>query len=344
MQAPSVPTPAGAGPMAAINFALSFNASRQVTSSSEIDFDRRTTSNVTIQANTAAQFGNTFNASYDPTAPGMLAVNYQGGGNDTANVSAVEAATTFNVTARMLTAGPLALGVDGPVHFTGVGNSSLALQSDQLQTLAMSAGTFAQGTGVITYAGTSFVALSTTNFYGSEPITLDYSGGDPLPPALQFNGSFFVQGFPVTGDPLAGHRIDIGSSRVLFGYAPGTGKQLQDLLRRYLHNAYTGSTWLQNGTDMITSSYAASYTDNAMGVAYTDSADGTVIGQQFDTIQLLNAFFGDANVDGFVNAADKAIVQAHLNQPGDWNWGEGDFNYDGQVNNADLAVLNSHLT
>ena len=345
MQAPSVPTPAGVGPLAAINFGLSFNASRQVTSSAEIDFDRRTTSGVTIQANTAAHFGNTFTASYDPTAPGTLTVNYQGGGGDTANITAVEPSTQFNVAAHMLTAGPLSLGVDGTVHFTGVGsNTSLQLQTNQLQTLAMSSGQFAQGTGVITYASTAFVGLSTTNFYGSEPITLDYSSGDALPPALQFNGSFFLQGFPDTGDPLAGHRLDLGPSRLLFAYAPGQGKVLQDLLRKYLHNAYTGSTWLQNGTDMITSSYAASYTDNAMGVAYTDSADGTIIGQQFDTIQLINAFFGDVNVDGFVTAADKAIVQAHLNQPGDWNWGEGDFNYDGQVTSADLAILNSHLT
>jgi hypothetical protein len=345
MAAPTVTTPAGVGPLVAINFGLAFNASRQATSSDEIAFDRRTTSAVTIKSDTAASFGNTFTASFDPTAPGALAVNYQGGGNDTANISADEASTTFNVTAKMLTAGPLSLGVDGPVHFTGVGsNASLQLQTNQLQTLAMSAGKFSQGTGVIAYASTSFVGLSTTNFYGSEPITLDYSSGDALPPALQFNGSFFIQGFPVTGDPLAGHRIDIGPSRLLFAYAPGKGKQLQDLIRKYLHSAYTGSTWLQSGSDMITSSYAAGYTDNAMGVSYTDSADGTIIGQQFDTIQVINTFFGDINGDGFVNAADKAILEAHLNQPGDWNWGEGDFNYDGSVTNADLAVLNSHLT
>ena len=345
MQAPSIATPAGAGPMAAINFALSFNASRQVTSSTEIDFDRRTTSSITVQANSAAHFGNTFAASYDPTAPGMLTVNYQGGAGDSANVSAVEPSTQFNVTAHALTAGPLTLGVDGTVHFTGAGsNASLQLETNQLQPLGMSAGEFAQGTGIITYASTSFVGLSTTNFYGSQPVTFDYSDGDALPPVLQFNGSFYIQGFPDTGDPLAGHRIDMGSSRLLFAYATGQGKVLQDLLRKYLHNAYTGSTWLQNGTDMITSSYAASYTNNAMGVAYTDSADGTVIGQQFQTIQLLCAFFGDANVDLSVNAADKAIVEAHLNQPGDWNWGEGDFNYDGQVTNADLAILNEHLT
>jgi hypothetical protein len=344
MQAPGVATPAGAGPMAAINFGLAFNASRQVTSSSEIDFDRRTTSSITINSNTAAHFGNTFSASFDPTAPGALTVNYQGGGSDTANISAVEMSTQFNVRARSLTAGPLTLGVDGQIHFTGVGgNASLQLQTNQLQTLTLSSGKFSQGTGVVTYASTPFVSLSTTNFYGSEPIVLDYGSGDALPPALQFNGSFYVQGFPVSGDPLAGHRIDIGPSRVLFAYNTGQGKQLQDLLRKYLHNAYTGSAWLQSGTDMITSSYAATYTNNAMGVSYTDSADGSVIGQQFQTIQLLNAFFGDTNDDGHIDASDKAALLAHLNQPGDWNWGEGDLNYDGVVNSADQAILNSHL-
>ena len=77
---------------------------------------------------------------------------------------------------------------------------------------------------------------------------------------------------------------------------------------------------------MITSSYAASYTDNSRGAEYTNSADGVVAGQQFDTIQLRVALFGDTNDDGVVNAADLANLQAHFNQAGDWNWDQGDFN------------------
>ena len=344
MQAPILPTPAGAGPMPAINFGLTFNALHQISTASEIEFQRQTTTSVTVKSDVSTT--NAFTASYDPAAPGALVVNYQGGANDSATVNIDEPASTFNITSRSLFAGPLSLGVNGPVHFTGAGGSaSLSVLSNQLQTLTLSNGKFSQGTGVVSYTNTPSVVLSTTNFFGAETVNLDYGSGDALPPVLQLQGAFYVLGFPSTGDPLAGHRIDLATTRrLLIAYNTGQGKQLQDLLRKYLHNAYTGSSWRLSGTDMITSSYAAGYTDNSQGIAYTDSEDGVVTGQQFNTIQLRVSEFGDTNVDNLVDSTDQADLQAHLNKPGDWNWDQGDLNYDGVVNSQDQAILDSHLT
>ncbi|MBN2022170.1 MAG: hypothetical protein JW809_05205 [Pirellulales bacterium] len=48
---------------------------------------------------------------------------------------------------------------------------------------------------------------------------------------------------------------------------------------------------------------------------------------------------GDADGDGFVNAADAAILAAHWLQQSGASWGDGDFNGDTKVDDLDLAVL-----
>jgi hypothetical protein len=50
---------------------------------------------------------------------------------------------------------------------------------------------------------------------------------------------------------------------------------------------------------------------------------------------ILGTDYGDANLDGVVDAADLAIVQAHLGQPG--GWAAGNFNGDELVDTDDLA-------
>ncbi len=51
---------------------------------------------------------------------------------------------------------------------------------------------------------------------------------------------------------------------------------------------------------------------------------------------ILGTQYGDANLDGVVDAADCAIVEANLGQPG--GWAQGDFNGDGIVNALDQAI------
>ena len=55
------------------------------------------------------------------------------------------------------------------------------------------------------------------------------------------------------------------------------------------------------------------------------------------------ALYGDANLDGSVNAADLSKVLTAYGETG--TWATGDFNYDGTVNAADLSkVLTNYGT
>lgn len=51
---------------------------------------------------------------------------------------------------------------------------------------------------------------------------------------------------------------------------------------------------------------------------------------------------GDANSDGFVNAADATILASHWHQTSGMTWADGDFNDDGRVNDLDASILAAH--
>jgi hypothetical protein len=53
-------------------------------------------------------------------------------------------------------------------------------------------------------------------------------------------------------------------------------------------------------------------------------------------VTILGTHFGDANLDGVVNATDIAIVTAHLGQQG--GWAQGDFDGDGWITQCDLDI------
>jgi hypothetical protein len=53
-------------------------------------------------------------------------------------------------------------------------------------------------------------------------------------------------------------------------------------------------------------------------------------------VTILGTHFGDANLDGVVDATDIAIVTAHLGQQG--GWAQGDFDGDGWVTECDLDI------
>lgn len=58
---------------------------------------------------------------------------------------------------------------------------------------------------------------------------------------------------------------------------------------------------------------------------------------------ILNTEYGDANLDGFVDAADLAETRKHIGQVFSGpNWADADFNGDGRSDAADLAVVRSH--
>jgi len=58
-------------------------------------------------------------------------------------------------------------------------------------------------------------------------------------------------------------------------------------------------------------------------------------------LEVLCTHYGDANLDGVVDATDQLIVTGHMGMPG--GWCEGDFNGDGMVTAADQAILNPNM-
>lgn len=173
--------------------------------------------------------------------------------------------------------------------------------------------------------------LTVTAAPGQDTIALDYAQGDPLPAMLHLDGTFTLNGLPSTGDPLAGHSIDIGRSTVFITY-PIAPDPIANI-RRYLRNGYANGLWT-GGPDAITSSAGTS--DYAIG--YADSADGTTADAIPNSIELKYTIIGDTNLDGTVDLADLLNLTRNVGRP-DSTWATGDMNYDGTTNLADFLSL-----
>ncbi len=110
---------------------------------------------------------------------------------------------------------------------------------------------------------------------------------------------------------------------------------------------YAGGTWA--GTGLASSAAAADATHlTAVGVIQDVGADGstplytTFDGQPVAATDVLARYtvYGDANLDGVVNAADYLRIDAgyvnHLT-----GWQNGDFNYDGVVDGSDYTLMDN---
>ncbi len=111
-----------------------------------------------------------------------------------------------------------------------------------------------------------------------------------------------------------------------------------------LKEGYTGG-W--HGTAGITSSIAATTKNTAIGIELNDNGSGgalfsTFAGQPVTNTDILigYTFFGDANLDGKVDAADYGLIDTgfamHLT-----TWRNGDFNYDGVINGDDYTLIDN---
>ena len=111
-------------------------------------------------------------------------------------------------------------------------------------------------------------------------------------------------------------------------------------LYTYVANGYDGGAW--DGTQSaLRSSTAASDPNHLTGLGIARNADlnyttwwGRTLSLGTETL-IQYTYYGDANLDGDVDATDLALLGAGLG----WN----DFNYDGVVNAADYALYNTSL-
>ncbi|HEY1685151.1 MAG TPA: autotransporter-associated beta strand repeat-containing protein [Tepidisphaeraceae bacterium] len=139
-------------------------------------------------------------------------------------------------------------------------------------------------------------------------------------------------------DVQSGGTLDLTDNAAVINYDPGAGDPTA-AISTAIASAYDNGAWDKPG---ITSSVAAAAPGHALGWINNGSLltpyTGTYLGQSVDaTTDIIRyTYYGDANLDGVVDAADITMMQPGASNP---TWAMGDFNYDGKVNADDYALL-----
>jgi hypothetical protein len=135
---------------------------------------------------------------------------------------------------------------------------------------------------------------------------------------------------------VAGGKLDVGTYSMKMNY--GAGADPKATILQYLRSGSNGGAW--NGLGIFSS--AAAGTTN-YGVGFGDGADHITASLSSGQIEIAYAIFGDANLDGFVNAVDSQLVSTNLNKSVTSGWENGDFTYLGLVNAVDSGYVSANL-
>jgi hypothetical protein len=169
----------------------------------------------------------------------------------------------------------------------------------------------------------------------------------------------------VNSSPLHANRTVVEVGSLTFANTPAAPQGLFDLKDNDLivHNgtlsdiiseiAAASDEGQWNGSGGITSSVAAAAGNTTLAAVLNDDGTGTQTplystfdGQTVSDTDVLvkYTFFGDANFDGVVNAADYlAIDNGFDSQTSDplTGWQNGDFNADGKINGDDYTLIDN---
>jgi hypothetical protein len=128
-----------------------------------------------------------------------------------------------------------------------------------------------------------------------------------------------------------------------------TSSSPETTVQALIGRGYDGGSW--NG-DGITSSSAAAHAGDshktALGYGETDSGElniSTFAGHSVDstTVVIRYTWFGDGNIDGYVDLTDYTYLVAHYNTLSGAVWLYGDYDYDGDVDLTDMTYFNSNF-
>jgi hypothetical protein len=166
--------------------------------------------------------------------------------------------------------------------------------------------------------------------------TLSIGGGTVMITANgTTSGTSRVGALSIDSTPAANTHLDLANNSMIIDYA---GTSPLSTIQSYLQLGYANGAW--NGAGGINSS-AADSTTFALGLADNHALNlsnfaGLVVNANDVLIKF--TYYGDANLDGKVNATDLGALATHWQQTGAV-WTGGDFNYDGSVDIRDLYLL-----
>lgn len=160
--------------------------------------------------------------------------------------------------------------------------------------------------GIISLVGATYQLLPASMFAGSDGTWLLNSG----PGSHNFTGT-----------------LNLPDGKAAVFYNLPVESLLSDLA-----SAMDGGAWDGPG---ISSAVAATDTTHRTAVGYIVESDGS--------IRVQSALYGDANLDGVVDDADRAIVEQSIASGTSASWAAGDFNYDNVINADDLALADRNF-
>ena len=201
--------------------------------------------------------------------------------------------------------------------------------------------------GADTYTGPTTVAAGTLAFAAGETLgTLAVNGGVAVVNPSPTHTLLVTTG--LTANTSAGASLDLTDNDLLV--RGGSVSSVTALAAA----GYAGGTWAGPGLASSTAAANAARL-TALGVVSGDDGTGNPLYGStsplgpFDGVSPTTAdvlvrytYYGDANLDGTVDGADYARIDAGYNAGGSLTgWYNGDFNYDGRVDGSDFTLIDN---
>lgn len=191
--------------------------------------------------------------------------------------------------------------------------------------------------GAITGTGTIATTGGTLRATSISQGTLTIGGGTV---AIAANGTNTATSL-VNSLTVTTGKLDVANNTLIDDY---TGTSPLSAISANIKSGYNAGAW--NGNGIITS--RGNSTRFALGYgeasAIPSAAGGTYAGQTVDNTSVIvkYTYFGDANLDGSVDAADFVLLSNNFGATNSV-WTQGNFNYDNTTNAADFVLLSNNF-
>jgi len=209
-------------------------------------------------------------------------------------------------------------------------NGTFTIQSDSLTT-----GAITGSNGYLAVGNSAGAVTLTADSIRQHTLSIDGSSHVILRPT---NSTSVVNILSSSGGS-----VDFGNNAMIVDY---TGSSPMVTISGNIIKGYNGGAW--HGTWFTTT---ATGTGGDYGLGYGEAnsilgpTGGTFQGENVDGTAILIKYtlYGDANLDGRVNALDFNALATNFGATTNRFWNRGNFNYDTIINTADFTILANHF-